>query len=259
MDSAVKFGPDSTLSVVQITDLHFCAPADDILHLHGNTNETLQRVRKQILRREVPFDCVIATGDLVHVATAEVYERLLEVLSGFDHPVYCLPGNHDEPELLTQILNQGQISTPRRVVMGSWVLVLLDSSLRGEVRGRLSDTELACLDETLEHHQDKHVLVCVHHHPVVVGSRWMDQIKLSNSETLLHLIDQHCQVRGIVWGHIHQEFEGWHRGVKLYGTPSTCLQFKPHSEELIPDSRPPAYRRLKLNPDGTIETSVCYL
>ena len=49
------------------------------------------------------------------------------------------------------------------------------------------------------------------------------------------------------------------RGVRLLATPSTCAQFLPHSNEFAVDGRPPAYRRLTLQPDGTLDTEVVWV
>jgi Icc protein len=61
------------------------------------------------------------------------------------------------------------------------------------------------------------------------------------------------------WGHVHQSFDRRRHGVRLLGTPSTCAQFLPLSNEFAVDARPPAYRRLILRCDGTIETEVVWV
>ena len=63
-------------------------------------------------------------------------------------------------------------------------------------------------------------------------------------------------VRGMVWGHVHQAFDGMREGVMLMGTPSTCVQFEPGSTKFTLDERPPGYRWLHLYPDGRIDTRV---
>ena len=63
----------------------------------------------------------------------------------------------------------------------------------------------------------------------------------------------------ISWGHVHQCFDARRHGVRLLATPSTCAQFLPLSDEFAIDARPPAYRRLTLLPDGTLETEVVWV
>ncbi len=100
------------------------------------------------------------------------------------------------------------------------------------------------------------VLVCLHHHPVPIGSDWLDQIGLANAADFFRIIDASREVRAIVWGHVHQAFDGLRRGVRLLATPSTCAQFLPHSHDFAIDARPPAFRTLELHADGRILTDV---
>jgi Icc protein len=45
----------------------------------------------------------------------------------------------------------------------------------------------------------------------------------------------------------------------LLATPSTCAQFLPLAADFSVDSRPPAYRRMTLHPDGTLDTEVVWV
>ena len=63
----------------------------------------------------------------------------------------------------------------------------------------------------------------------------------------------------MVWGHVHQAFEGTRRGVRLIATPSTCAQFQPRSDQFVIDNQPPAYRLLTLHSNGAIDTGVHFL
>ena len=66
-------------------------------------------------------------------------------------------------------------------------------------------------------------------------------------------------MRAIVWGHVHQAYEGLRKGVRMLATPSTCAQFLPHAEDFALDRRPPAYRTLELRPDGSLLTEIVWL
>jgi Icc protein len=102
-------------------------------------------------------------------------------------------------------------------------------------------------------------MVCVHHHPVEMASRWLDAVGIDNAEALFAVLDAHPQLRAISWGHVHQCFDARRRGVRLLATPSTCAQFLPLSEQFALDARAPAYRRLTLRSDGTLETDVVWV
>ena len=79
---------------------------------------------------------------------------------------------------------------------------------------------------------------------------------VDNAAELFAIIENHPQVRGILWGHVHQEFDGMYRGIKLMSSPSTCIQFLPGSKDFAVDTATPGYRWLEFHPDGHIETGV---
>ncbi|MDB4542942.1 phosphodiesterase, partial [bacterium] len=63
-------------------------------------------------------------------------------------------------------------------------------------------------------------------------------------------------VRGVLWGHVHQEVDRLHNDVRLLASPSTCVQFAPGSPGFRADDQAPGYRWLDLHEDGTIATAV---
>jgi Icc protein len=142
---------------------------------------------------------------------------------------------------------------------GEWLFVMLDSYQHGMAAGRVGEGELARLDAALAAHADRHVLVCLHHHPVAAGSRWLDTVGLENGDALFEVLDRHRNVRVLLWGHVHQAFDGERRGVRLLATPSTCAQFKPGSDQFAIDQRPPGYRWFELHDDGRVESAVVWV
>ena len=70
---------------------------------------------------------------------------------------------------------------------------------------------------------------------------------------------EHSNVRGVLWGHVHQSLDSFVHGVRFMASPATCAQFLPGSVDFAIDNRPPGYRVLELMPDGTIATEVCWL
>ena len=99
-------------------------------------------------------------------------------------------------------------------------------------------------------------MIFMHHQPVPVGSRWIDQYVLKNAEAFFELVDQYDTIRAISWGHVHQEFNSQRKGVALIATPSTCVQFEPHNTEFKLDNSMPGYRTYKLFADGCFNSNV---
>ena len=252
---APRPGEDGIVRVLQLTDSHLYAdPAGTLAGM--NTLNAFDQVLAAAAPCAATADCVLATGDLVHDATPEGYGVMAERIQRLGRPVYCLPGNHDIPDVMEESLNQGLVSTPKSARFGGWLIVLLDSTLPGRPGGALSAVELARLQSLLDAHADHHVLVSLHHQPVPIGSGWMDRMALANPAPFFEIIDGHSGVRGILWGHIHQTFEAERAGVRLMGSPSTCIQFTPGRARFGIDRVAPGYRWLDLHPDGRIRSGV---
>ena len=245
------------INLVQMTDTHISADEDELL-AGVDTTRTLLDVIAAVNSHE-DLELALLTGDLAETPTEETYEKLAELLQQVELPVYCLPGNHDDPELMWRLLNTGNVSTANFITCGNWSIILLNTHEPGKEGGYLSATELAGLAEALERSADRHVLICLHHQPVPIQSPWMDRMALSNSEALFRVLDRYNNIRGIIWGHIHQEFTTVRNGVLLFGSPSTCIQFRPHSEEASVDNKPPAYRALTLTGSGGVQSRIHWL
>jgi 3',5'-cyclic-AMP phosphodiesterase len=246
------------VKIVQITDTHILD--DDAPSFNDfDTSASLIRTIDKIIENEADADLILLTGDLIHEPTETSYQKLADHLSVITIPIHFLPGNHDDTSLMNHVLGANGYDQTKKINMGNWLIVLLDSCLKGEQSGELSESELLLLQRTLESNPDQHSLIALHHHPVSINSMWMDSMSLINANDFFNVIDNFKQVRGIIWGHIHQEFELVRNNVKLFGTPSTCLQFKPGSEKFAVDEKSPAYRKLHLKNNGEIRSEVVYI
>lgn len=248
-------GDRAPVRVLQITDTHLFADPGAAL-VGVNTQDSFRAVLELVRDREAAFDFILATGDLAQDGSMAAYRRLQTGLAAFGVPVYWLPGNHDVPAMMRQCNDSGSVRAERDFRMGNWQVVLLDTNVPTAVGGRLNAEELQRLDDRLTAFPEHHALICLHHHPVAVGSRWMDEIGLDNPDALFQVLDRHPQVRAVLWGHIHQDFSTLRNGVQLLASPSTCFQFKPRSPAFALDDARPGYRWLDLYADGRVETGV---
>lgn len=224
-----------------------------------NTLDTFRAVVADAMdSRNLP-DAILATGDLVQDETRAGYEHFRHTLMHHNIPVYCIPGNHDSPSIMNEVLGSPPFQVGGVANHDGWSIILLNSFSRGDDGGQLDAAELARLRTALAHESAKHVMICIHHHPVPMGSRWLDGVALRNSDAFFATVDESERVRAILWGHVHQASDNMRRGVRIMSSPSTCSQFLPNSDNFALDSRPPGYRWLDLHADGTIETSVVWL
>lgn len=242
------------LRLLQITDCHLYAGAGTTLY-GIDTAASFAAVLEEAMAGE-PVDAVIATGDLAQDESRGAYELLRGLLEPFGLPTFCLPGNHDAPELMAQLLEEPPFHFGGTVLAGGWCIPLLDTHVPGETGGKLGRTQLDELEAILREHRERHALVCLHHQPVPVGSPWIDAIGLEDGKELLDLVTAIGNVRAIIWGHVHQEFDQYRGTCRLLATPSTCAQFEPRRETSAFDSISPGWRRLELRPDGTLTTAV---
>jgi Icc protein len=244
----------STEWLAQISDTHLYA--DTSKKLGGvNTTESLQQVLTHIKSQHPEIIATLATGDLADDASPQAYQRLANLLDQLGHPVYALPGNHDEPAMQQEHLQSQHISNPGNVQLAHWQIILLDSVIPGEPGGHLAAPALAQLEQALQT-SDKYTLIALHHQPVPVGSRWIDTMALDNADAFFNLLSTFAQVRGIVWGHVHQSFQTQHQGIQLLACPSTCVQLTPDVDDFSLDNEKPGYRLLGLGADGDIHTSI---
>ena len=244
--------------ILHITDPHLHAHRE--ARMRGvNTDDTLVATLKQALADPRRPDAILATGDLVQDETRAGYERFRDLTGMLGVPVYCLPGNHDAPGLLREVLAQPPFQFCGVAQHGDWYLLMLNTFASNDDGGRLAPRELEFLERTLASSQSGHCLIALHHQPVPMGSRWLDGVALRNADEFLTICDRHAHVRGIVWGHVHQASDRERQGVRLMSTPSTCSQFKPASDHFALDTRPPGYRWIDLHPDGSIDTSVVWV
>jgi len=247
--------PDS-IKLVQITDTHLFAPDDGCL-LSVNTADSFRAVINEIGVQQVQYDAILATGDISQDHSPESYQRFSDGIKALEKSCFWLPGNHDYKPNMGSVLPSQQIKTAEHVLLGEhWQMVLLDSQVVGVPHGRLSDHQLSLLEEKLIQAPERHTLVLLHHHPLLVGSAWLDQHTLKDSDAFWDVAKRYPNLKAVLCGHIHQNMDRTHLGIRVMATPSTCVQFKPNSDDFSLDKISPGWRELELHADGTITTEV---
>lgn len=244
----------STLKLVQITDTHLYGHPDGKL-LGLNTRESFQFVLDLVKQNHPTPDALIVSGDISQDLSLESYQYLHQHIQDFECPKFLFEGNHDHPDYIKEIA-QGNEYTEQVIRSEHWQLILLNSQAPSKVHGILAAEQLQLLERSLQERPDLHTLVSFHHHPIPMGSAWLDKIGLHNNQALLDIITQYSNVRCVLWGHVHQESDQEINGVRYLSSPSTCIQFKPDSVDFAIDDIAPGYRWLNLAPDGRVDTGV---
>ena len=245
----------SVVRVVQVTDCHILADAQDCLR-GMNTRDSFEAVSASVLAVQHAPDLVLATGDLSEDASPASYQYLAAKFEATRVPIFWLPGNHDSASMMREHLRGELIFSQKQVLVANWLIVLLDSTIDGETGGELPPSQIDFLRTALASHSQRHVLVCLHHQPLPTGSEWIDNLGLRQARKLTDTIEAHANVRAVLWGHVHQQSHQHRNGIDWMSTPSTCVQFKPGSRTFALDDLAPGYRHLDLHADGRISTAV---
>ncbi|WP_312935105.1 3',5'-cyclic-AMP phosphodiesterase [Pseudomonas sp.] len=244
---------DAPIHVVQLTDPHlFADPAGGLLGV--NTRDSLRHVIEQVRREQPRIDLLLCTGDLSQDASQRSYAAFCELTDGLAAVTRWLPGNHDDAAVMAEV---GQGAFLQAVTdIGAWRVVMLNSAVVGATHGLLEPAQLDLLEQALASAGQRHCLVCLHHQPIDIGCAWIAPIGLRNADQLFARLHAHPQVRGLLWGHVHQPWDEQRGPLRLLATPSTCIQFAAASEAFQVSEESPGYRWLRLHSDGSIETAV---
>ena len=251
---------DPALTVLQISDTHLHAAADS--RMRGVTTYATFLAVLEHAQRDPrwPVDAILATGDIVQDESRAGYERFRAALEPLGVPVYSIPGNHDDPKLMGEILASGSFQLGGELRHGSWSVVLLSTFLAGEDAGGLGPARLPGPAQSTRG-------ACGPAHPrrdasspaadgqhVARRRRSARRARRSGASST-----RITEVRGVVCGHVHQAADRTRNGVRFLSTPSTCAQFLPGNEFFALDDRPPGMRWIELYDDGRIETEVAWV
>ncbi|QIZ78910.1 3',5'-cyclic-AMP phosphodiesterase [Ferrimonas lipolytica] len=244
---------DGSVLLAQVSDPHLFADRDNVF-LGINPYDSFEAVVDELHGID-GLDSVLATGDISQDHTPGAYHQFAQMLATVNAPSYVLPGNHDLPHLMKALLVGPKVTCGRRIVVGDWQILMLDSTIKGKPAGHMSIDEQAWLLDMLKTHQ-MHTLVALHHNPIATGCTWLDQHSLDNGSEFLALLSRFDHVKGVIWGHVHQEMDLTYKNIRLMAVPSTSIQFLPNSHNFVLDTKQPGFRLLRLHPDGSIETEV---
>lgn len=240
---------EALLRVAQVSDTHLWG--DPRKPYRGQDADAgLRATWKKVL--EWDPDIVLLTGDLSEDASEPSYQRLGEILRA-DVPILALPGNHDDHKLMRERFPLGPWKAPLGHEIGNWLILMVDSTLPRQVEGGFSNKRLEDIHEAMARSSADHILVALHHQPVMVGAPWIDRWPLTRPEGFLELIDAEPRVRCIIWGHIHHHFVEQRGPALLLGAPSTAANSLPRTDRFQLDPEGPACRTLQLSSKGNVE------
>jgi len=243
----------NTIRIAQITDCHL--PSDPNMDYRGiYPYANLQQLMGKVI--DWNPDLLVATGDLSEDGSSASYTALQKFFLPLQIPVLALPGNHDDAVLLDKVFPGSPIDSVQVSTHGNWQIIRLNSCLPGKPHGELAAATLSGLKVILEQDAGRPRLLAVHHQPLEVGSPWIDKYRMFESQAFLELIDQHEDIKAVVWGHVHQVFDLYRNGTAMLGSPSSAINSLPGAPKFTADPAGPAFRWLELGVGGALKTGI---
>jgi len=245
-----------SLRIAQITDCHL--QADALTYYKGvNADAHLDQCLSW-LHNHAQIDLLMLTGDLSHFGAETAYQRLKQKLSNLPYPCIWLAGNHDNCEIMQQVSGQA-VQQLRVLDYDHWRLVVLNTTELpdGNGSGSVSPAQMEELQQILEDDTQLPVCVFMHHNSMPVDSTWQDNIMLGNAQQFNALIASKPQVKALVCGHVHQNFDRVVGHARFLATPSSAVQFTCKQQQFqVEAALGPGLRLLTLEADGQINTQI---
>jgi hypothetical protein len=261
-------------SFIQITDHHLLESEEQIREGFV-PGYALRKVMKHIAEHVADkADFIISTGDLVDPATEAAYEgaaKLLGLASSVslpgpqranveglhNYPMYFLPGNHDDRDLLTRCL------FPQSQPVGLYNFTFEHKGVQFVFMDWGPESKAVFLPETRQFlsralKSDLPSVMICHQQVQKLGSRWLDSFIADEIDDFWGIITQpgiHGKILGILCGHAHVTYEEEYKGIQVLGLRSTAYPFAISDTPLL-ILAPPHYRFVSIQ--NNILTSRIY-
>jgi Icc protein len=225
--------------------------------------QRLQRVLEQV--RALPdVAAVIVTGDIADHGAPEEYVQFRRAMPD-DLPTLVVPGNHDVGAVMSQALgvldgeSDGDGAANRTITVGDLTVIGLDSHIDHADEGELGPAAVQFAHDALRSARGP-VILALHHPPVPVGHRVMDQFGLQNPHVLETLVRHDDRIVGVLTGHVHTALATTFAGRLLLGAPGIASTMRLGSKT-DPIADPAAVPGFALHTvrDTTISTVFHYL
>ena len=212
--------------IAQISDLHFL-PKGMLAFGRVDVAGCLERAIDHLNALQPRPDAVLITGDLTNDGDAAVWADLMAMLGRLAAPLYPLPGNHDDRELMRAAFAHLELFPAQGplccdVALGPVRLIGLDSLIPGDPAGRLGPEQLAWLAARLGEQPQTPTLVALHHPPFRTGIDHMDAMMLEDGDALAAVIGRHRQVERVLCGHVHRSVQCRFAGTIAQIAPGTA-------------------------------------
>lgn len=226
--------PAPLLTFVQFSDTHlYLDPEQTTEFIPFSPLPVTNAVIEAINALPFHIDFVLHTGDVMtDPENAEDYQYAAKVIGKLNAPVYYMPGNHDRIDGMRQyLMPQQKFPSDSQFYydfeFNGVQIIMLDSHIPMTGHGVISDEQLEWLAETCNPADSRPLVVALHHHPIELGIPWFDQLALKNGSTLHdRLLSVRDRLRGVFYGHIHQNTATVRDGISYFSCLSAWYQLR---------------------------------
>ena len=164
--------------------------------------ETMARAAAEEMAAE-NVDVVVAKGDLTGRGAAEELATFLDVFgSAFGDRLHWTNGNHDVSK--ASELPPGDRPPTELVAVAGARLALLDTSVPAETGGRVTEEQLAWLDDLGADVADTTPVLVFGHHPLYDHTAFTAGIDSADSDRLVEVFARRLALVGYFAGHSHR-------------------------------------------------------
>lgn len=252
-----------SLHILQISDTHLGAdPSFEIApanHPWLRSQAVVQAVLRWISVEQIPVDCIVHTGDIVHRGhipsdDGESTRRSIALFQSLPRPIHWVIGNHDNRTAIRECLGPmpgvaltaDQDRWAYHFTLRGERIAILDARgpLEYDPQGEIADDQLASLGNLLATTSEP-ITIFLHYPPISMGCDWIDRTMLiRNGDAFHELLRPHRQrVRGVFFGHIHSPTCTLRDGIVYASCGSSAVHLPnwPTADAAIPSSEPVAF------------------
>jgi 3',5'-cyclic-AMP phosphodiesterase len=248
------------LTFIHITDTHIPADPNEeprLMRAYNNAKALVKQINS------LPFepDFVLHTGDAAYDPEPEHYRRAREVLQDIRYPVYYVAGNHDDAALLqTEIIGKNEPVVPFHYefeVKGVQFIVLDSNGPAEPPAGLISEQQLVWLRERCAADDSRPLVIAVHHNPQIGGVPWLDEFTAIQNTEAFHeaMLPAKDRLRGVFFGHIHQNLDIYRDGILYCSTLSSWVQYHAWPGQTETEADPddgPGFSVVMIYPNQTV-------
>lgn len=229
---------EALVRFVHVSDTHICHDPTYILPEAAYTpSDGARELVRQL--NALPFkpDFVLHTGDVAFDPVDDSYVAARAIFSELTYPIYYLPGNHDNRDMLQRTflrLPEVRPTFDYEFEVNGVQFICLDSSTPAQFAGgTLSTSQLDWLDRLLRMPDTRPLIVAIHHNILPIGAPFWDEfMRLTNGEDVHKLLLQaRSRLRGVFFGHVHMATDTYRDGIYYHSVPSTWYQLECYPEQ----------------------------